>query len=94
MDVRLFRHRVVALADGTDDVAFVDRRSPRHPDLSELEKRDGVAACGANRHDAAAVRHCAREADRPARRSSYHRPDRASDVDSTVLAAGVRVATH
>jgi hypothetical protein len=94
VDVRLSRHRVVALADGTDDVAFFDRRSPRHPDLSELEKRDGVAVRGANRHDPAAVRHRAREADHPVCRSSYCGPARASDVDPTVLAAGIRVATQ
>jgi hypothetical protein len=94
VDVRLSRHRILARADRTDDVTFIDRRSSLDLDLSELEQRDGVAVCGANRDRAAAVRDRPREADRPARRGSHHGPDRATDVDPTVLAAGVRVAAQ
>jgi hypothetical protein len=94
VDVRLSRHRVVALADRTEGVTFFDGRSTLDLDLRELEQRDGVAVRSANRDRTAAVRDRPREADRPARRGSHHGPDRTADVDPAVLAAGVRVAAQ
>jgi hypothetical protein len=94
VDVRLSRYCVVALADRTDGVTFFDRRAALDLDFSELKQCDGVAVRGSNRDHTPAVRDRAGEADRPIRRSSHHGPDRAADVDPTVLAAGVRVAAQ
>jgi hypothetical protein len=94
VDVGVGRDCVLARADRSHDVALGDGRPARDVDAPELKQRHRIAVRGADRDRAAAVWNGAGEADRARRRSPHRRPHGAADVDSPVLAAGVRVVAE
>jgi hypothetical protein len=77
-------------ADRADRLALGDGSAAPDGDRAEMDERDRIAVGSQDRHDEAAARNAAGEADRAARRGDHALTERAADVDAAVLPAGVR----
>lgn len=91
VDVRFGPFGVAARADRAHDLPFGERRPRRCSDRAEVDERDRVPVRSANRQAEALPGNLPRERDDAARGRQHVRPGRSADVDSAVLAAGVRV---
>jgi hypothetical protein len=89
--MRLEELGLTARSDDADDVSLGDLLIPSHTDGPELQKRDRVAGGRPDGDRAAARRHRAGKGDPSASRRDYRRAHRGSDVDSAMLAPGVRI---
>jgi hypothetical protein len=89
--VRGGRHAVLARADRADRLALADDRAAGDVDRAQLKERDRVAAGCGDRQGPAPVRDRAGERDRARSGGAYDPADVGADVDSAVLAAGIRV---
>ena len=91
MDVGLSPLGLAARADGSHDLAFLDRSPGAHTDRAEVHEGDRVAVGGANRQAEALVRQLARERDDAGGRSPDVGSGRRRDVDPAMLSAGIGV---
>jgi hypothetical protein len=80
-----------ARSDDANDVSLSDLLIPSHAHCTELKERDRVAVGRPNGDRAAACRHDAGKGDSSAGRRDYRSAERRSDVDSAMLAPGVRI---
>jgi hypothetical protein len=91
VDVWLCPFGVPAGTDRAYDLALFDRRSRPHADRSQMNERDRVAVGRANRQAQALVRQLPDEGGDAGCGCSNVGAGRRRDVDSPVLAAGVRI---
>jgi hypothetical protein len=91
VDVRGTRDRVLALADGADGRALVHDVAAGDRGRSELHQRHRVAVGRLDRHAAPHAGERAGEGHRPRRGRADTGSGAAADVDTAVLARGVRV---
>ncbi len=77
-----------------DDVAFPDPDTLGHGGDAEMHEGDGIAVLRQDRHRAAVRGHDADERDDPCRRRDHRGPFRGADVDTAMLAAGVRIVAE
>lgn len=91
VDVRLGNLRVVRRSGGSDDRGLVHRGATPDAQRAEMEERHGRSVRGADRDRSAAARDRPRERHDAGGGRPYLLTDRASDVDASVLARGVRV---
>lgn len=89
--MRLEELGLTARSDDPDDVSLGDLLIPSHTHGPELQERDRVAVRRPDGDRAAARRHGAGKGDPSAGRRDYRRAHRSSDVDSAMLAPGVRI---
>jgi hypothetical protein len=94
MDVWLRHLRITGGADHPDDLTVGDSRSTGDERGAEMCERNRVAFGRHHRDDQAALRHRADEAHRAAGRSVHLLSGGPSNVDASVLSAGVRVGTE
>lgn len=83
-----------ARADRPHCRALGDGRAPGERERAEVEERDGVAARGPDGDGEPAAGNGPREGDRPRRRSANRCAGGTADVDSSMLAARVRVVAE
>jgi hypothetical protein len=91
MDVRLRPLDLTARPDGAHGFAFLDRRAGAHADRAEVHEGDRVAVRSANRQAEPLVRQPAGERHDAGGRCPDISGRSRRDVDSAVLAAGIRV---
>jgi hypothetical protein len=94
MDVRLGDFGLAAGPNRADEVALGDRTALSNAQGPELDEGDRVTLGGSNGDGATARRHGARKGDPSARRGDHRRAEGCADVDSAVLASGVRVVAE
>jgi hypothetical protein len=92
MDVRLGTFGLTARADRPHDLALADRRANADSDRAEVDEGDRVAVLGTDRQAAALPRQLPCKRDHPCRRGAHFGSRRRADVDSSVLAARIRIA--
>ena len=85
---------LAARTDGPDDVALEDLLPPADGNGPEVNERHGVAVVGADRDGQASARNGACKADQPRRRCAHGSIRSRSDIDATVLAPGVGIASE
>jgi hypothetical protein len=85
---------LAARSDDADDVSLGDLLIPSDVNGTELQERDRVAVRSPDRDRAAARRHGAGKGDFSAGRGDYRSAERRSDVDSAMLAPGVRICAE
>jgi hypothetical protein len=91
VDVRLGMLDVSARADGSDNLALLDRGADPDTHGPEMDERDRVAVLGANRHAEPRLRQRAGERDHAARGCAHVGARERPDVHTAVLPAQVRI---
>jgi hypothetical protein len=94
VDVRCGGDLVLARADRADDRPLGDGVAALHRHRAELEQRYRVAVARHDRDGPTTAGQGARERDGASDGSAHARAERAADVDTAVLAAGVRIGAE
>jgi hypothetical protein len=92
-EVHVWLRRVdhAARPDRPDDRALADERPAGYSDRPEVDERRGVAGRRLDRHGLAARRHRPCERDDSVRRGQHRATARSGEIDTAMLAGGVRV---
>lgn len=92
--MRLRELGLTARPNDADDVSFADLLISSDAHCAELQQRDRVAVSRPDGDRAAARRHRAGEGHPSAGRRDYRSAERRPDVDSAMLAPGIRVSAE
>jgi hypothetical protein len=85
---------LAAWSDRADGHPFDDRLAALNAHRTEMRQRHRVAVGGLDRHGSATHRHGAGKRDRPWRGCKHRRSGWSADVDSPVLAGGIRIVAE
>jgi len=94
VQIRLGPLHVARAAERAHGIALLDRRVSPDGERTEVDESDGVPVGGADRDRQPATRHRSHEGDGPLTRREHGLSGLAPDIDSAVLANGVRIVAE